>query len=105
MIHSSATSSDPSHLIKVANAPLLNWNTVPVPPVDIQPNSDVYPISFSLVVPPYSDVVKTSFDEVLNVVFLTIKLTNILSILLCLTLIVLILIKLLMKMILQMNNS
>jgi len=71
MVHASTTSSDQFCLIKAVDAPLLNWHAIPVPPVEMQPNSDVYPISSSFFVPPYSDhnVIETSVDEILNTVF------------------------------------
>jgi len=38
MVHSSTTSLDPSHLIKAADTPLLNWHAMPVLPVEIPLN-------------------------------------------------------------------
>jgi len=105
MIHSGATSSNPSRLIKAADAPLLNWHAAFVAPVDIQLNSDIYPISPYFIVPPNSDVTQTSFDEVLYVVFPINEINEILSILMCLTFIFMVMIKPLMMIIMQMNNS
>ena len=67
MVHSGTTSLDPSRLIKAADTPLLNWHAAPTLPVEISPNPNVYPISSSVI---YSDsnVIETSFDEVLSVV-------------------------------------
>jgi predicted DNA binding CopG/RHH family protein len=68
MIHSGTTSLDPSHLIKPTDTPLLNWHAVPTLPAEIPPNPNVYPISSSTVYPS-SNVIETSFEEVLNAVF------------------------------------
>jgi len=68
MIHLGASSSNPSFLIKDVDAPILNWHAALVPPANVQPNPDVYPL-YPLVVSPHFDVIEASFDEVLNDVF------------------------------------